>query len=191
MSVDLTQFFKDSRNKLTMWKLRYSSDEYPYKVVLNIFYTKFAVATMWDNVINNNYPDWLTAYRDIKGTFEDVSRNQIVPHLENWLQEDRKVSTIKFSDFTKYISSASKGDLDALKGIEYTYFLNRMMDEYLIFWLAMVTSGMDKQQAFEHVTGAVIPDLPLNTQAELEQVVDSITEVYLRVLMVEELNGKF
>lgn len=191
MRIDLTHTFKDSRRLLNVWKARYSPAEYPYKVVLNIFYSKYTIEKMWPQVINNKYPDWHTAYKELTDKFDEVSKYQIVPVLDSWVQSDRKVTVIKFSDFKSFIDSAAKGDINSLKGIEYTYCLNRLLDELVLFWLSMVTAGMDKIQAVAQITGAIIPNMPINSHAEIEQIIDGLgAENYLQHLFAKEMSGQ-
>lgn len=46
MNIDLTSTFKDARQLLNTWQNRYSSAEYPQKVIMNIFYRKYTIEKM-------------------------------------------------------------------------------------------------------------------------------------------------
>ncbi len=190
MNVDLTSTFKDSRALINTWTDRYSREEYPKKVVMNTFYRKYATEILWSKALKNSYKDWETAYEPIKREYERIAQNEILPILESQLKSDKKVTTMRFSDFTSYINSASKGDKEAIKGIEYTYFLNRMFDELVIIWLSFVTSGTSRVEAVMKLTGAVIPrEVPINSYAELENLFDQLgAEHYLRSLFMKEHN---
>lgn len=191
MRIDLTHTFKDSRRLLNSWKARYTLAEYPYKVVLNIFYSKYTIEKMWPQVINNRYSDWHTAYKELTEKFGEVSKYEIVPVLENWAHSNRKVTVIKFSDFKTFIDSGAKGDINSLKGIEYTYCLNRLLDEMVLIWLSMVIAGMGKIEAVAQITGAVIADMPINSHAEIEQIIYQLgVENYLQNLFVREMSGQ-
>lgn len=123
--------------------------------------------------------------------FGEVSKYEIVPVLENWAHSNRKVTVIKFSDFKTFIDSGAKGDINSLKGIEYTYCLNRLLDEMVLIWLSMVTAGMGKIEAVAQITGAVIADMPINSHAEIEQIIDQLgVENYLQNLFVREMSGQ-
>jgi predicted S18 family serine protease len=188
MNVDLTSTFKDSKNLLNTWNDRYSREEYPNKVVMNILYRKYSTEILWTKALKNSYKDWQTAYEQIKLDYEKIALHEIVPILESLIKSDKKVNTMRFSDFTSYISSASKGDKDAIKNIEYTYFLNRIFDELIIIWLSFVTSGTSRIDAVMKLTGAMLPrQMPVNSYSELEQIFDQLgAEQYLHSLFGKE-----
>ncbi|MFN3851335.1 MAG: hypothetical protein ACK4NY_18000 [Spirosomataceae bacterium] len=192
MNVDLTNTFKDARRLINSWKDRYSKEEYPQKVVMNIFYRKYAIDRMWSKVISNSYANWQIAYEQNMLEYSKTAQNEIIPVLESLIKADKKVSTIKFSDFNSYIRSASRGDSEAIKGIEYTYFLHRIFDELIILWLSFVNSGVSKVDAVTRLTGAIIPrDMPINSYSEIEQILDQLgAENYLQSLFMKEFNNQ-
>jgi hypothetical protein len=188
MNADLTNTFKDARRLINSWKERYSQTEYPEKVILNIFYRKYTIEKMWSKVANQTYPTWQLAYENNMLKYSEIAQNEIAPVLENYLQMDRKVNAIKYSDFQSYIKAASRGDIDSIKAIEYTYFLNRIFDELTILWISMVNSGETKINAVAKLTGAILPrEMPINNYAEIEQIFDQLgAENYLQSLFMKE-----
>ena len=50
MSYDLTDTVNRRIQKLYQWRDRYSKDEYPYKVVVNLFYELYTIHFMWDEI---------------------------------------------------------------------------------------------------------------------------------------------
>lgn len=192
MNADLTNTFKDARRLINSWKDRYSPTEYPQKVILNIFYRKYTIEKMWSRVINQASPNWEKAYENNMLKYSEIAQNEIAPVLENYLQADRKVNTIKYSDFQSYIKSASRGDIDSIKAIEYTYFLNRIFDEFTILWISMVNGGETKISAVARLTGAFLPrEMPIDSYKKIEQIFDQIgIENYLHTLFIKELNDE-
>lgn len=192
MNADLTNTFKDARRLINSWKDRYSSTEYPQKVILNIFYRKYTIEKMWSRLINQTSPNWEKAYENNMLEYSKIAQNEIAPVLENYLQVDRKVNAIKYSDFQSYIKAASIGDIDSIKAIEYTYFLNRVFDELTILWISMVNSGETKINAVAKLTGAILPrEMPINSYAEIEQIFDQLgAENYLQSLFMKEYNNQ-
>lgn len=192
MNADLSNTFKDARRLIETWKDRYSQVEYPKKVVLNIFYRKYTIEKMWTRVINQIYPTWQLAYEKNMLKYSEVAQNEIVPILENYLQIDRKVAAIKYSDFQSYIKAASEGDNDSIKAIEYTYFLNRIFDELVILWISMINSGYTKINAITKLTGSILPhEMPINSYVEIEQIFDQLgAENYLQLLFMKEYKNQ-
>ena len=190
MNVDLTQTFKEGRKLLNTWKQRYTPQEYPYKVVLNIFYRKYTIERMWPGVVNQSAGSWQKAYENNAVKYAQVSQ-EIVPVLETWVQADRQVGSIKFSDFQAYIKSAARGDANAIKGIEYTYLLHRILDELIMVWIAFVNSGETKINAVAKLTNAVLAPMPIDNYATIEKIFDQLgAERYLQSLFMKEMSGQ-
>ena len=190
MNIDLTSTFKDARQLTNTWKARYSAAEYPKKVIMNIFYRKYTIEKMWPTIFNTKYSSWETAYENLKNKYAVVALS-INPVLETKLNSNDKVTSIKFSDFTSYIQSASSGNKEALKGIEYTYFLHRIFDELILVWVAMVISGDTKINAIAKITRAVLAEMPINDYAVIEQIFDQLgAEKYLQTLFLKEMQNK-
>jgi hypothetical protein len=176
---------------INTWKSRYQPSEYPQKVVMNIFYRKYTIQKMWGTMFNQRYSDWQTAYQNLKQNYGQVAQTEIVPVLERKLQSNEKVTTIQYSDFTDYIKSASTGNQEAIKGIEYTYFLHRILDELVLVWASMVISGESKIDAIAKITRAVLADMPINDYITIEQVFDQLgAEQYLQTLFLKEMQNQ-
>lgn len=142
-------------------------------------------------MFNQRYSDWQTAYQSLKLKYGQVAKSEIVPVLERKLQSNDKVTTIQFSDFTAYIKSASTGNQEAIKGIEYTYFLHRILDELVLIWVAMVVSGETKINAIAKMTRVVLADMPINDYLTIEQIFDQLgAEQYLQTLFIKEMQNQ-
>lgn len=190
MNIDLTNTFKDARSLLNKWEARYLAIEYPQKVIMNIFYRKYTIEKMWPTIFNTKYSNWETAYDNIKLRYSETAQHEIIPVLDAKLRSNDKVTSIMYSDFTSYINAASSGSNEALKGIEYTYFLHRIFDELILVWVAMVVSGDTKINAIAKITRVVLADTPINDYAEIEQVFDQLgAEKYLQSLFVKEMQN--
>jgi hypothetical protein len=189
MNIDLTSTFKDARQLTNTWKTRYSASDYPEKVIINIFYRKYTIEKMWPSIFISKYSNWDTAYASLKNKYEEVALT-INPVLESKLKANDKVTSIRFSDFSSYIQAAVSGNKDALKGIEYTYFLHRIFDELILVWVAMVVSGDTKINAIAKITRAVLAEMPINDYAVIEQIFDQLgAEKYLQSLFIKEMQN--
>jgi hypothetical protein len=52
MRVDVSNSSFTAYAKLNEWRQRYSDSEYPGKVVINIFYRKYIIDEMWQELIS-------------------------------------------------------------------------------------------------------------------------------------------
>ncbi len=190
MNIDLTSTFKDARQLINNWNNRYSTLEYPEKVIMNIFYRKYTIEKMWPTIFNTKYSNWETAYEKLRYKYAEVAQRDINPILKTKLRSNDKVTSIKFSDFTSYIQSATLGNKEAIKGIEYTYFLHRIFDELTLIWVAMVISGDSKIDAITKISGAIIAEMPINDYDVIEQIFDQLgAEKHLQSLFFKEMQN--
>jgi len=156
---------------------------------MNIFYRKYTIEKMWPTIFHTKYSNWETAYSSLKNKYAEVALT-INPILESKLKTNDKVTSIRFSDFTSYIQAAASGNKEALKGIEYTYFLHRIFDELILVWVAMVVSGDTKINAIAKITRAVLVEMPINDYAVIEQIFDQLgAENYLQSLFIREMQN--
>ena len=189
MNVDLAGIFKEGRNQLNIWKSRYSAEEYPYKVILNMFYRKFTIEKMWDRAMEQSFSNWQNAYEANLIKYSTIAQNEIVPVLENWVNSNKQVGMGKLSDYLPYINKAKERDLNAIKSIEYTYLLHRIIDELIILWISMVNSGETQIDAIAKLTLAVVKIPPVETYSKIESIFDQLgAEQYLQSLLIEEIN---
>ena len=49
--IDFSVFYEEGLKNLQTWKTRYSTDEYPEKVALNIFYRRMAMKRAWSQIL--------------------------------------------------------------------------------------------------------------------------------------------
>ncbi len=146
---------------------------------------------MWTRVISQSFSTWEKAYEQNSKKYAEVAQNEIVPVLENWIQSNRQVGMIKFSDFQSYIHKAAQGDVNAIKGLEYTYFLHRILDELILLWISMVNGGESQVNAIAKITRAIVEIEPVANYAQIESIMDQLgAEQYLRTLFMKELNNQ-
>lgn len=186
MNVDLTNVLLDADSLLSTWRTRYNTAEYPSKIVLNIFYRKYALESMFNSALNNKYPDLNTAFIKLSEKYQLECTSKIVYVVEQWTKSNRKGGSIKYSDFESYINSASLGNNEAIKAIEYTYKLHRIIDGLVLSWMAIVTTGSSKIQAVTRVTNAIITSMPIDNYETIEAILDQLgAENYLQSLLLK------
>jgi hypothetical protein len=191
MNVDLTNVFQEARQNLNTWSQRYSSAEYPYKVILNIFYRKYAMESMFGRVLRLHQPNLDSAMRFVAQEYQNECAQKIVHVSEQWMKSNRKVGMLQYSDFESYIRSAAQGNQEAIQGIEYTYKLHRIIDGLIWVWMSIVTTGASKLEAVTKVTNAVLAPMPIDNYETIESILDQLgAENYLRQLIIKEMSGK-
>lgn len=170
--IDLTPVYPEATNNMRNWKNRYTADEFPYKVVLNIFYRRYTMMYMWPDIIayaegRKGRKNFQTAYCELEMLYSQTAmkktRDVLDANLANKPTENVGGST--FAHYKNLIDKASKGDRKAKEEIEFSYFYYFLADKATLLWAAVCASGVDKVKAVQEVSGFVIEPMPLNDYA--------------------------
>lgn len=64
--IDLTYALNEGTSNLIKWRNRYSPQEYPQKIVLNIFYRRYTMSRIWNRLMQmkNSEMDFEDAYKN-------------------------------------------------------------------------------------------------------------------------------
>jgi hypothetical protein len=184
MRLDLKYSFNEGMNLLTTWRKRYSNIEYPEKVILNIFYRKYSVEFMWDE-INNSFQerssgdrnvlwdDFKEGFLKLKESYQQVAISNTHPNLINLLSNhsERIVGSISFSDYQNRIIGAKQGNHNDIEEIEFAYIYHRLTDECVFLWSAFGGTGLNKIEAIAKMSGLIIESSEIDTYSKIERIV--------------------
>lgn len=155
-------------NKLKEWRSRYSKEEYPYKVILNMFYELFSIELIWSEINSafsgrKQFNDPTQALMHIGEIKRQTQLTQVHQNLESFLKSDRVACGVKYSDFKEMVNVAQNGDNHKVIEIEYSYWFYCQYWEATLEWAAYGYSGYDKHSAFRAVTGGDVGGLKLDS----------------------------
>lgn len=174
--VELRPLLIEAQNNLQRWRNRYSSDEYPHKVVLNMFYRRYAMKYMWDEIMSyadcrKNVQDFSQALRELEELYSKTATYKIAPFLERLLENNpsEDVGGSTFDHYDNLANLAVNGDASALNEIEFCYLYFFLADKATLIWAAIASTGIDKVKAITEVSGAIIEPMPLNDYATVSQ----------------------
>lgn len=174
--IDLSPLFPEALNNMRTWKNRYSAEEYPYKVVLNMFYRRYTMKYMWSQIMEyangvRGTMDFQTAYRELEILYSQTAMNKTRNVLESNLQNNpfEDVGGSTFSHYNELIRKARLNDKNAKEEIEFSYYYFFLADKATLLWAAICASGVDKVKAIAEVSGYVIEHMPLNDYATVSQ----------------------
>ena len=172
------QFIKnlsvDKKNRLKMWKSRYSKEEYPIKIAENLLYEGLTSSLIWNSnyfsfngkSIHKYFDDaWNDAYNS---TVRSIQTGQILPSLNHMFNESEKnyLEEINFPSFKNRCENCSiLTDHDYSKSIEeiefsYFYYTGAYMCIYAMYALSLM--GMNKTEALSEVAGVTLNESDLN-----------------------------
>ena len=166
--INLTPALIEGTNNLLRWRNRYSAAEYPQKVTLNIFYRRYAMSKMWEDVMRMvNKPSFSSfndAYIFLETLYSDTATTKVAPFLESWIFDNPNeiVGAIHYSDFEGLIQRVQLGSRPAKEELEFSYLHYLISDKATLAWAAFCACGVPPLDAITKVSDAIIEPMPLN-----------------------------
>lgn len=166
--IDLTSALTEGTNNLLTWRNRYSSVEYPQKIVLNIFYRRYTMREMWNELMDivnkKSYASFQEAAMALDMLYSNTAATRVKPYLELWLQNkpDEIVGAIHYRDFEGLIQRVQLGSKPAKEELEFSYLHYLISDKATLAWAAFCATGISPLEAITEVSDAIIQPMPLN-----------------------------
>lgn len=166
--INLTSALTEGTKNLIIWRKRYSSSEYPRKVVLNIFYRRYAMSKMWNelmNVVNQkSYKSFQEAAMALERLYSITAKTKVALNLETWIQNnpDEIVGAIRYRDFVGLIQRVQMGSKPAKEELELSYLHYLISDKATLAWAAFCATGISPLKAITEVSGVIIQPMSLN-----------------------------
>jgi hypothetical protein len=159
---------KSGKAKLDTWRSRYTKEEYPSKVVVNLFYELFAIEGIWPQIeqifgSGPKYSEFRESYEQmiiVKRTYQMGPLRGLL--MEN-LSTDKIAADTKKSDWTNKEHSASNGDNESVVEIEYGYWYYNQYCAATLAWAACGLLGQNKEDAFFEVAGGITGDIDFDS----------------------------
>lgn len=174
--VDLRPLLSEAQTNLQRWRNRYSKSEFPEKVVLNMFYRRYTMKTMWLEILayadrRKGIMEFQDAYRNLEVLYSDTAKNKVWHILQDRLKNNptEDVGGSTFDHYDALVKRAVNGDNQALNEIEFCYLYFYLADKATLIWAAIAASGKDKVRAIAEVSGVIIQPMPLNDYATVSQ----------------------
>jgi hypothetical protein len=179
MDTILDNILEAKFDRLSEWKHRYNSMEYPEKIALNLLYDGLTLLIIWDEFVQEirnaeirnevvqspiDEVVYILSEMRNKAQFEFVR-----PTLLDKFQEVRKVNSLDFTTFRLTYAKASAGSAVALEETEYTYVFYTAAYEAIYYWLAYRLKGENHRKAFQGISGMQIGNIDY---ANLDSLVD-------------------
>ncbi|MBN1181689.1 MAG: hypothetical protein JXB49_05325 [Bacteroidales bacterium] len=160
MAINFQQNVNENTENLIRWRQRYSSAEYPYKVILNLFYDLIPIESLW-NSFGGSFGS--SEFADIRESDYHVSyifreyQLSLQPVLINKLKQGVNVGGLKSKSYDKLIEKAKSKSNEAVEEIEFTYISINPLKAAFITWFSMGLIGIDKINAYNSVFNNQFP----------------------------------
>ena len=154
--------------KLKEWRARYSKEEYPEKVMINVFYELFTLEEMWPYINlcftgRQKHKKYSDAVNSLFDYYRLIQVNKVCPVLDQLIDDNKIAAGTRFSDYKDTINKAKSGGNGEVVEIEYCYWYLVTFCESVIYWTGCGLMGLDKHTAFVDLTSTDIGGLKLDT----------------------------
>jgi hypothetical protein len=164
MRIDLSNPFNEGLNNLRNWRNRYTKNEYPSKVVLNIFYRQYTMKSIWESQIDNSFNrfknteiDVLVAFQKLETEYSNASIHFTNGNtLIDLMNQQQDVGGLNYRNNIPLIRRGQSGDNQAIEEIEFTYLYYMLANKATLMWAAFGRKGFSRVDAIAQVTGVVI-----------------------------------
>jgi len=164
MRLDMTNTFNEAKENINIWKKRYASEEYPFKVVLNIFYRQFTMNSIWEKELKSSFvkyfntePDWVSGYEKIENEYSQASGQFTVGNtLVNLMNQRQIVGGINYANFEQLISRGKIGNKSAIEEIEFSYIYYYLTNKAINIWASFGRTGQNEIDSIATITGAIV-----------------------------------
>ena len=153
------QILQNKMDKLLEWRDRYRKQDYPYKVIQNLFYDLYADKALWIEIKECFKMDFfgnpIQQFSDI-GKAEEyllvkrkkIQLEEIHPNLENSLENNVPVTDLLiFLDYVPIINNAKNGSNEDVENIEYAYVFYQFISDFIFRWATMGLVGKNLHEA--------------------------------------------
>lgn len=158
--IDLRQAFQEGINNVRTWRTRYSIQEYPHKVVLNMMYRAYSMDYIWSDYVKcaiPHYDNFQEAAIAMEQKYSITAAEKVRDNLMNWLdtRSNQAVGNLVFSNYDKSATSAETNKT-AKEELEFSYVFNLLQEKCVLYWIALRQTGKSDVDAIALITGVVI-----------------------------------
>ena len=154
--IDLQTAFAEGENNIRVWRNRYTSQEYPHKILINIMYRAYTMNFVWDDFVNDRLPKFQNfndAIISMERYYGQTAKEMVNANLLNWLRTraDEYVGGCNYKIMEEVATDAERSRSD-LSLMEKSYFVHLLKDKMVLYFIAMRLSGKTYSQAIEALT---------------------------------------
>lgn len=165
--VEFNIHIQDAKEKLLVFRSRYSPQEYPYKIAVNVVYLLLIAEQLIDRTdfsfgkdrfsLKPEYPNFDSAMEEtLKYRPEYIAYAS--SNSEDTLRNKNTLMHIDLSKIRIELELAEKHDNRCLENMEYSYVFYSTLQVTLIYWLTLGLVGESRSKAFYEIFDAYVPN---------------------------------
>lgn len=162
--VDLKQPYAEGTNNIRTWRNRYSTEEYPHKIVINMMYRAYNMLYVWQSFQNGELPSF-SSFQDailyMEQFYSQTAANKVQSNLMDWIEDypSKEIGGITFTGYDK-IATNAEFDKKQLEELEFSYLFNLLQDKCVLYWISLRQTGKSQTQSISAITNFVIEEIP-------------------------------
>lgn len=158
--LDLTGAFQEAMHNLQTWRNRYSIQEYPHKIVLNMMYRGYAMQEIFDDYLSGKLPRFSSSQEAImymERYYGDVAIQRVAPFLELWVEQNanKSIGGLIYANYDRMASTAELTP-SMKEEVEFSYIFDLLQEKCVLYWIALRQTGEDEMRAVGLLTGLII-----------------------------------
>jgi len=164
MSIDLRNPLNEGTNYLKIWRERYSINEYPSKIISNIFYRQYVMDSIWNTEIFNSFKLYsdtessvLKAYQKIEKSYSKNAENYALNNrLDNLIKERVEIGGLNYNSYIPLLSKIDNKENEALEELEFSYLYWLLANKAIMMWASFGRNGYDQLDSITKVSDVII-----------------------------------
>ena len=161
MIENISENVEFNMNNLKKWRERYSSSEYPFKVVINMFYDLIPLEIIWSDILNcfdqgtkvNSIDDGIIQISQIFRNAQLTISDSMNEFMKNGIQ----IGDCNLAKLLPIIDKAKSGDNRFVEEIEYSYIVRTSLKAFFLTWASLGLNGYTMEEAYQKITETTIP----------------------------------
>lgn len=154
--IDLQTAFAEGENNIRVWRNRYTSQEYPHKILINIMYRAYTMDFVWNDYVCGKLPkfqNFSDAIISMERYYGQTATEKVNANLLNWLRTraDEYIGGCNYKFMEEVATDAERNSSD-LSLVENSYFVHLLKDKMVLYFIAMRLTGKTDSQAIEALT---------------------------------------
>jgi hypothetical protein len=148
-------------NNLKKWRDRYSNSDYPYKIVVNMFYDLIPLKMIWSDILScfhqgakvNSIDEGIVEISQVFRNAQLTISDKMNEYMKNGIQ----VGDCNSVKLLPIVNKAKSGDNKFVEEIEYSYIARTSLKAFFLTWASFGLNGFTMEEAYQKISEATSP----------------------------------
>lgn len=162
--IDFGPRFEEAVRRIRTWRTRYTPQEYPHKVVINMMYRAYTMNYIWNEFKAGKLPR-LSSFDEVFSWmdhhYSEIAAQYIQPNLLDWLESKptEQIGTLVFANYDR-LATYAENDRGKKEELEFSYIYSLLEDYCVLYFIGFRQMGKSTVDVISLMTNFVIEDLP-------------------------------